>query len=50
MLKPNEMGPRGDIDTLVCTVMLLIDLIIGGMIYGNMAGLVQMAGRRSAFK
>ena len=48
MLKANEIGPRSNIDTLACAFMLLIDLIIAGLIYGNVAVLVQMAWYRSA--
>lgn len=48
MLKPNEIGPRTDIDTLVCTLWLIIDLIVSAQIYGSVAVLVQMSGRRAA--
>jgi hypothetical protein len=48
MLKPNEIGPRTDIDTLVCALWLIIDLIVSAQIYGSVAVLVQMSGRRAA--
>lgn len=47
MLKPNELGPKSNIETIVCSIMLIIDLIVAANIYGSMAVLVQMAGRRS---
>jgi hypothetical protein len=40
MLKPNEIGPRTDIDTLVCALWLIIDLIVSAQIYGSVAVLV----------
>jgi hypothetical protein len=48
MLKPNEIGPRSDSETVICSVILIIDLIVAANIYGSVAVLVQMAGRRSA--
>jgi hypothetical protein len=48
MLKPNEIAPRTETETLVCSVILIIDLIVAANIYGSVAVLVQMAGRRSA--
>ena len=48
MLKPNEIGPRSNLDTLICCIILIIDLIVAGLLYGNVAGLVLMANRRSA--
>ena len=48
MMKPNEIGPRTNDDTLVCAIILIIDLIVAANIYGEVAVLVQMAGRRSA--
>lgn len=40
MLKPNEIGPRSNEETAICTVMLIIDLIVAANIYGNVAVLV----------
>ena len=48
MLKPNELGPRSNMETLICSIIIIIDLIVGANIYGSVAILVQMAGRRSA--
>ena len=48
MLKPNEIAPSGDIEILVCCVILVLDLIVAAQVYGNVAVLVQMAGRRQA--
>lgn len=48
MLKPNEIAPSGNIEILVCCVILVLDLIVAAQIYGQVAVLVQMAGRRTA--
>lgn len=47
MLKPNEIAPRADNETIICAVILLIDLIVAANIYGGVTVLVQMAGRRT---
>lgn len=48
MLKPNEIGPVSNVETIICTIILIIDLMIAANIYGSVAVLVQMAGRRDA--
>ena len=40
MLKPNEIGPRSNTDTIVCSIILIIDLIVAANIYGSVAVLV----------
>lgn len=47
MLKPNEIAPRADFETVICTIILIIDLIVAANIYGGVTVLVQMASRRS---
>jgi hypothetical protein len=48
MLKPNEIGPRSMIETGICSIILIMDLIIAANIYGSVSILVQMADRRAA--
>jgi hypothetical protein len=47
MLKPNEIAPRADNETLIATVILIIDLIVAASVSGGVAVLVQMAGRKA---
>lgn len=47
MMKPNEIAPRADSETIICTVILLIDLIVAASVSGSVAVLVQMANRRA---
>jgi hypothetical protein len=48
MLKPNEIAPTANNEILICSVILIIDLIVAANIYGSVGVLVQMAGRRTA--
>jgi len=48
MLLPNEIGPSTDTEILIVSVILIIDRIVSANIYGSVAVLVQMAGRRTA--
>ena len=47
MLKPNEIAPRANSETILCTVILIIDLIVAASVSGSVAVLVQMANRRA---
>lgn len=47
MMKPNEIAPRADNETVISTVILLIDLIVAAGVSGGVAVLVQMASRRA---
>lgn len=40
MLKPNEIAPRANSETILCTVILIIDLIIAASVSGSVAVLV----------
>lgn len=40
MIKGNEMGPRTNSEIIWFTVILLIDLIVAGNIFGSVASLV----------
>jgi hypothetical protein len=48
MLKGNELGPRTNGEMLAGTIILIIDIIIAGNIFGRVAVLVQMSNRKSA--
>ena len=48
MLKPNEVGPRSNMETMTCAVIMIMDLSISGLIFGNVAVYVQMAQHRNA--
>jgi hypothetical protein len=39
-IKGNEMGPRSGGAIILCSAILLIDLIVAGNIFGNVAVLV----------
>jgi hypothetical protein len=41
------MGPRSDKEIIICTIILIIDLIIAGTVFGRVAVLVQMRNRKA---
>lgn len=48
MMKGNELGPRSTIEITIGTIILLVDLIVAGNIFGSVAVLVQMSNRKAA--
>jgi hypothetical protein len=40
MMRPNELGPRSNTETLICGLILVLDLIVAANIYGSVAVLV----------
>lgn len=47
LLGGNEMGPRTDLELLVINMLLILCAIINANIFGEMAVLVQSAGRKA---
>ena len=47
MIKGNEVGPRTEIELLMSTIIMLVDLIIAGTIFGKITVLVKIANRRN---
>lgn len=47
MIKGNEIGPRSQIEIVVCSFILIFDLIVAGNIFGNVSVLVQMSNRKA---
>jgi hypothetical protein len=47
MLKGNEIGPRTLDELPIATVLMLLDLIIAGNIFGKVAVMVSMSNRKS---
>src|SRR2546430_2567136 len=47
MFKGNETGPRTNNEVIWFSVILLLDLIVSGNIFGNVASLVQMSNRKA---
>lgn len=47
MIKGNEIGPRTEMEVLLCAFILIFDLIVAGNIFGNVSVLVQMSNRKS---
>lgn len=46
-VKGNEIGPRTTTEILLCSIILILDLIVAGNIFGRVAVLVQMSNRKS---
>ena len=46
-MKGNEVGPRANLEILLSSIILIIDLIISGNIFGSVAVLVQMRNRKA---
>lgn len=46
-IKGNEIGPRSLTETVVCSFILIFDLIVAGNIFGNVSVLVQMSNRKA---
>jgi hypothetical protein len=40
MMKPNELAPRADDETIIATVILIIDLLVAASVSGSIAVLV----------
>ena len=44
----NEMGPRSTFEIIVCTIILVIMAIFNAWLFGDMALLTEMSGRKQA--
>jgi hypothetical protein len=44
----NEMGPRTETEILICTIILVVMAIFNAWLFGDMAVLSEMSGRKMA--
>ena len=47
LTKGNESGPRTDLENVIFTLVLVLDLIVAANVFGQVAVLVIAANRRS---
>jgi len=45
-IKGNEIGPRHNTEIIICSAILILDLIMAGNIFGSVSVLVQMVNRK----
>jgi len=48
MLGGNELGPRSELEIMLCTMILVFMAIFNAWLFGDMAVLSEMSGRKQA--